>query len=504
MSELTTIFLAKISLATVGIGFAALFYFFRKNKSFKKVLIGIFIPFVILASWGFLNFDKNIIRTGYWDIYHYYLNAKYFDELGYFDLYRASLVANAENGGPFENVAKVRDLSTQIQTIPDSSSAEAESMRAKFSPARWEEFRADVKFFFEKLTPVVLTDRGYNASPTWNKTGSLIANALPLTNPATIPIIYSLDILILVAIFGIITASFGIVPALFFVLLLGVNPLEMRPLQFAFLRLDWLLALVGSIALWRKQKFGLSGALLALSALLRIFPVVLLTGAIVQAGLEFWRKRKISPAFQKFFLGFAIAALVLLLYGSLNQANHLDFSRWVDFGKKIIIHSQTASNQRSGINYLIPDAIDFLRLPVKLLMLGLFAWAIRRAPSEKLIPLSLLLVPVVTAPASYYFCSVSVLVLAFADLAKKENALALSCILLAFILETFGVIYENVYHNSDTSYYWSGLFFILSVALLFVVANEKNTLDPMGADKKIKSLFSKNPKAVNKVKSTKL
>jgi hypothetical protein len=222
-----------------------------------------------------------------------------------------------------------------------------------------------------------------------------------------------------------------------------------------------------------KKKFTASGAALAFAAALRVFPLILLSGIIFRSAFDFWKKKKFSPNFSKFFIGFIITALVLFFYGSLDQNNHFDFSRWLEFGEKIIVHSQANSNQRSGLAYLVPSSVSFLKIPIIVAVFSFFAFAARRAPKEKLIPLGLLLVPIVSSPASYYFCSVAILVLAFSDLNKKQNAIALSCILGAFILQSFVTIQENIYHNSLTSYNWSALYLILSLVLMFIVSNKK-------------------------------
>ncbi len=81
-------------------------------------------------------------RVRVWNVYHYYLGAKYFGELGYHDLYDASLAADAGGRGYWSGVDRVRDLrSYRVRRRGDARF----EWRERFSPRRWEAFRDDLE-----------------------------------------------------------------------------------------------------------------------------------------------------------------------------------------------------------------------------------------------------------------------------------------------------------------------------------------------------------------------
>src|SRR5205085_970980 len=66
--------------------------------------------------------------------FHYYLGAKYFDELGYDHLYECAAAARKESGEP--PPAVIRDL-TSRELVPVDAAAQLEVCRGRFTPARW-------------------------------------------------------------------------------------------------------------------------------------------------------------------------------------------------------------------------------------------------------------------------------------------------------------------------------------------------------------------------------
>ena len=55
-----------------------------------------------------------------WGVFHYYLGAKYFSELGYSNLYPCVLEADAESGGHWKYVVGARDMET-YRLVPRNS-----------------------------------------------------------------------------------------------------------------------------------------------------------------------------------------------------------------------------------------------------------------------------------------------------------------------------------------------------------------------------------------------
>ena len=108
-----------------------------------------------------------------WNQYHYVLGTKYFAEVGYQDLYVATLLADADGEKRLEKVSKLRDMRTYFLVTREDAlaRAEKEGLRARFTDARWAEFKHDTDFYVAmlgpKVMPGVLTDLGFNPSPAW-------------------------------------------------------------------------------------------------------------------------------------------------------------------------------------------------------------------------------------------------------------------------------------------------------------------------------------------------
>src|ERR1019366_374454 len=80
----------------------------------------------------------------------------------------------------------------------------------------------------------------------------------------------------------------------------------------AFLRQDWLLYLVLAACLLRKHYWGLAGASLAMSSLLRVFPAIFFAGIAVVAITYFLKHKRLARHHVRVFAGAALATVVLV------------------------------------------------------------------------------------------------------------------------------------------------------------------------------------------------
>ena len=123
-------------------------------------------------------YKKSSIRT--WNVYHYYLGSKYFDELGYLDLYKQTIAADREGKNRLAKIKRIRDLET-YQTIQVSSLKDLGRSKT-FTDARWEAFKKDLNVLLRKESDStwfdMLNDRGYNPPP-------LLEHPGPVDQPRT-------------------------------------------------------------------------------------------------------------------------------------------------------------------------------------------------------------------------------------------------------------------------------------------------------------------------------
>jgi hypothetical protein len=244
------------------------------------------------------------------DVYHYYIGAKYSAEHQYFDLYRASYLAETEIAGAAGRPSRFRDKSIRnlengkfesVRQVERNKSA----VRDRFSPARWAELRHDIDFFASAVHPhskgkfsKMLRDKGYNATPVWNAVARVITNLAPTGSARAMRAITFLDLALLTLLFAVVRAAFGWRVAALALCFHGLNYMgAFVHIKGAFLRFDWLLGLVASMSLLRIAErahlkartadlcAALAGAALAYAGLARVFPFIFAFGP---GALVFW------------------------------------------------------------------------------------------------------------------------------------------------------------------------------------------------------------------------
>jgi hypothetical protein len=132
--------------------------------------------------------------------------------------------------------------------------------------------------------------------------------------------------------------------------------------QGAFLRQDWLFFFVMSACLTRKRYYGLAGASMVYSALLRIFPGLAVIGWLVVAGTHLVKHKKLSRPMWRMLAGGTLAA-ALLLPLSVKIAGR---DSWPQFMSHLEVHDQTPLTNHMGLRVLVGQ-----RLPFEIPALGL-------------------------------------------------------------------------------------------------------------------------------------
>ena len=122
---------------------------------------------------------KTVVHT--WDMRVYYPIAKFFKELQFDGLYLACLQGYLEDHPQTtdEELARVRlrDLSNNEVVSGLSVKSQAQAIKTRFTPERWEEFKRDMRWFDQAMGPHYLgsmTDHGGNATPLWMGVGHLL------------------------------------------------------------------------------------------------------------------------------------------------------------------------------------------------------------------------------------------------------------------------------------------------------------------------------------------
>jgi hypothetical protein len=403
----------------------------------------------------------------YLDLRQYYTSAKYFSELGYEGTYEADILAySSDTAQSLESLAEtpMRDLYSLRDSNVGEQRARIEARREHFTPERFEQYRADARFFRSAMGTrhylSTLQDFGANATPFWMSLGHAMFSAIPPSNTA-FTITGSLDVLLLLITLVVIGRTFGLVAALVSAVVFGANDFVMYGTNWggATLRHDWLFCLgLGACAL-RRERFALGGALLGVSTMIRAFPALTLVGVGLAAAwrevLAYREVRRLPTRGellerQRDTLRVAAGALGAALFAFLLAWLVLPDASWIDWYKKVALGDAEPHPATLGLRVLLGGSefnqasVLRARMPVYLAALVLFGGAValacrgRRFDHAAL--LGLVLVPVVFSPAPYYLHLVYVLpLLAFdgrvrgaplADLQAKSAALVLPLLVL--------------------------------------------------------------------------
>lgn len=351
---------------TLALGTAALFIIelFVRRAGYrvpKRVVAFFGIAITLLGFLSYFGlFNPNVRYAKYYhrhEIFHYYLGSKYFEELGYSRLYECTAVAEVELGQRAK-IAKqeIRDLRAENLIVPMKDTYvldHPEKCTGHFSKARWEDFKADIKWmeaasrgsYWDNMKK----DHGYNPPPVWTTQGKLFSKIGPASD-TTFKILASFDVLLHIGILVLIGWAFGwrvlAVASVFW----GCNTAgNFYWTGGAFLRQDWIFLLTASLCLAKKKHYGLSGAALAWSGLLRVFPLAAGFGWGVLVLLHLLRHRSFARSHLRFMAGAAIAFAVLVP-ASMVVAGPGSYK---EFAHHISLHKNTPLTNHMGLETMI-------------------------------------------------------------------------------------------------------------------------------------------------------
>jgi hypothetical protein len=272
--------------------------------------------------------------------FHYYLGAKYFDELGPFDLYGCAIAADREGNRIWGPETPVRDLRT-YRMVPART---VSCRRDRFTPPRWSAFSRDVSWFTHTATPadwtLALTDKGYNATPFFSEVfGPLIDRAAPLRQESTRPpwLVFNLDLIFVgIAIWIVWRSSGATIALLVLTLALGFFGSFGR-IGGNLAQYVWFPWLAAAVAAWRARRGASAGAALGMAAGFQVFPVVFAFPVVITGARSVIRRdREGAVRSFAFCLSLLVAAGSCVAVGSLSSRG---LDAWRTWRQKIAIHS---------------------------------------------------------------------------------------------------------------------------------------------------------------------
>jgi hypothetical protein len=203
-------------------------------------------------------------------------------------------------------------------------------------------------------------DHGYNPPPPWGVLGSRLANLGP-AGDFQIRALASIDFALIALMWAGVGWAFGWRALCVAVIYWGTNLFGVFGWNGGgFLRQMWLVSAIGGLCCLRRNHSAAAGALLTVSALLRIFPGVILVAVGIRAGWGMVRERRIAlaPEHRRLLVGCLAAAgvivpLSLLTYGGVRP--------WIEFVDNSRTDLGTPLKNHVGLRTIIAydaDAVD--------------------------------------------------------------------------------------------------------------------------------------------------
>ena len=231
-------------------------------------------------------------RVDSYDLCHYYLNAKYFEELSYHGLYPAIILADNETGGPYFNshhpLYQRQDPTTGEYYFQEydafvADTTEHAEIRETFGPEKWSQFKHDFTYLQREVigfTPStweqMLWDHGFNGAPSWVLMAQPLAELVPVES---IKLLCWTDGIWLLTAIGFTFWAFGGSPAMWLASFLFISYSGRWPtFTWAFGRYDYVSLLIIATCLLKKMRPNAAGAATGLATAFRVFPAVWLFG----------------------------------------------------------------------------------------------------------------------------------------------------------------------------------------------------------------------------------
>ncbi len=299
-----------------------------------------------------------------WNHYHYVLGTKYFNELGYFDLYKATLLADREFKSSKIIGKRIRDMHTYstISRKEGLKRAKKEKIKQKFSKKRWRRFKADLKTILRYQPSSkwgqTIQDLGYNPSPAWLIIHKPLLNSIGITKKKMLHKLASIQIYLFAITFLVAWWGFGMRTTLVMTIWINLYFGNAGRLPGGYFPYDWFCVMVWAAALAKKEYLIASAGLLSYSAMMRGFPgLMAIPFALKWAmGLFHLKKNEITIGqgkfgwvknigikmpmikYTKFSAALILFCLLVVVLGGFSSDH--GFSAWGEWKEKIGKHSQ--------------------------------------------------------------------------------------------------------------------------------------------------------------------
>ena len=465
---------AALSTALVAFGLMLLWWPSRRRWAYgidsakrDAALLGLALAMFTTATFGdFTRLAQGDVRAS--NVFHYYLGAKYFAELGYEDLYVAALAADREYEGYWTaKIGEARDLGS-YEIVQREKLEESYIPAERFTAERWRSFKEDVAALAGYRRPdrwrSVFRDRGYNGTPFWTSIGRPMTALVPATS-SWLPLLAFIDPVLLALTALLVSRTFGRRRSILVLLLFVASPTNAARLMGGFLQADWLCAMAAGLCFYHRRRPVLAGAFMAYAVMTRVFPVLLIAFALLPALRRAIRRRHVAARIRRYAVSCVLSCAVALAIGTMSGRGPQAWLEWVE---AISLHREhhVAGERRIGLEHVFTgdllqlsteaEASDRARMleerrgwvwTAKLFMVGLLAAAALGGRSWNAQILGFGAVFSLLVLSRYYFGAAALMPLLTVDSAARRRLLA-GGQMAAFLLYGVAVLEGADWHGS--------------------------------------------------------
>jgi hypothetical protein len=421
----------------------------------RRLLAFLMLVLCLAATMNYGRYGTKLIaeRIDVYDVIHYYLGPKYFDEIGYFDLYAACIIADDEAGMHFEPAPPTyqhQDIDGYEIRPYRAALARTDEIKGNFEPERWDAFVHDFttlqREFYgleKKYWYQLVNDHGFNGTPAWAGYAAPLVN---LVEAQDVKLICYADIAVLLVSIGVAWWAFGGWSAAFlWFFLLTTYSTRWPTISWAILRYDYVAAMIIATAMVKKGRPVLAGIFAGHTAAMRLFPATYLYGPGVQGAWKLVRHRKLDKFAVLFFVGVVawVGALQLNFAGRFG-AEHIA-QHWT--GMTDHMAPENLSSRRLGMAIALAyrgetdepwsfgriDRVERqepVRKGIALVILLALGWALRKCDRAEAYAMGFIAFFALATASYYYFVVRAPLILVHAaGLNKPRHMIALAFLL---------------------------------------------------------------------------
>ena len=448
----------------------------KYSNSYNRVLFGVVLVVSVFSI--ALTRKPHIL-----EFIHYYLGAKYNSEVNYTGLYDAITTALSEVYGKNyinEKIKYVRNLKTDEYISVDDAISNYEKNRHRWTPKRWKQFVADVRFFDTALSiyskksnfkhwQKILVDHGYNATPLYTTYVAPVVNIIRLSI-FNLYLMCFFDIIFIIAIFFLIRKIFGLTGAMMSMLFFASASDMLSYITWALFRFDWLFLIVLALFLIDKKSYLLSGILMGTSAALRIFPGIIgfIFFVILIIDKNIRGKHPLNFMYG-LFIGL-VGSVVISSFVMVKFYNHNLINLWEQFFEKITAHSTEIGIVNliglPKLFYIVGlqqnGTVEFLT-SVAFAIILIFLSSKMKLNSVQYFSISILTLPVLLGISHYYYV---MLIIPFAAQIKGMNLLYCALIItnvLISVARALNINYYSIVNLECIVYSFVLIFFTMAI-----------------------------------------